>query len=264
MRNKKAVSELIVIVTLILLVLATMIIVYSIVIPLIKEKGGKIENSQVLNSLELNSIIYNTTTMLTNIQIHRTSDNNNISYIKVIVLGESSIKNYNIFNVPEILETKIYTLNTTDLGKIKEITVYPFYYNGKSVGIGERKLADINEQNVILTINFINPSLEKSDCNSNFKCSGYSKCTLYYDLNNLINNEISLRTEQTRVCDDSNKCNFPIFERKMCDDKASVIIRKVIDNGKTYVEVYDINNNLVSRLEYIKGTNDQLNIELDL
>jgi len=259
--GKKALSGVIVAVLITLLVIFAVVFVYSFVIPMVEKSAKEAEASPITNNIELdrNSVVFNVTLSYLQFRLNNVGQDN-FSSIKAIVLVNMTSLSYNLLTVPNSLESNNYVLNITKAGEIQEIFVYPILENGK-IGIGQRedilgaKNGEINENFPV-----INPELETSNCISNWECLDWSNCTVSYDLNNLIQDEIILKAEQSRVCTDKNSCSSDIIDRNVCDDKASVDVKKVTENGTEYVDVYDTNNNLVSRMEYKEGGVNQLNI----
>jgi len=265
-RGNKGLSGVIVIVLITLLVIATVVFVYSFIIPMIQRSAKQAQENSFTNNIELDtsSIILNDSLNLLEIKINKIGDDN-LSYIKAIVIVNGTSFSYNLFDVPRNFETNSYILNITKPWIIEQIFIYPVLENGK-IGIGQKeniygvKIGEVNE-----SLGVINPEKEvNSECVANWECSDWSKCSVLYNLNNLISNEIVLKGEESRVCNDKNLCNSEITERKECNDQATITVKKVLENGKEYVEVYDINNKLISRLEYVQGDVNQLNIDIPL
>jgi len=87
-------------------------------------------------------------------------------------------------------------------------------------------------------------------------CEEWSKCKVVYGLNELIEGDVFLEGEMIRMCGDS-------IEREKCDSKIPITTKKVFKCSKEYVEVYDVDENLISRLELVEGDYKMLNINLD-
>lgn len=267
-RGKKALSGVIVAVLIVLLVISAIVFVYSFVIPMIQRSAKQAEENSFTNNIELDrsSIVLNDSLSLLEFRVNKIGQNQ-LSSIKALVLVNGTSLSYNLFDVPKNLESSSYILNITKPGKIEEIFVYPVLSNGK-IGFGQREnIYGVKTGEVSESLDVINPEKElNNNCVSNWECGDWSKCAVLYNLNNLISDEIVLKGEKNRLCEDKNKCNSNINERKECDDKATISVKKVIDNstGKEFVEVYDTNNILMSRLEYIQGGVNQLNIEIPI
>ena len=91
-------------------------------------------------------------------------------------------------------------------------------------------------------------------------CENWSECHVIYDVEDIIDEKILLKGEQTRICKGvTNK-----IERRACDTKILVNAQKIKKCFKDYLEVYDLNNTLILRLEYLNGTYKALNIQFKL
>jgi hypothetical protein len=102
-------------------------------------------------------------------------------------------------------------------------------------------------------------------CTPNFKCDEWSDCNAVYNLDKIIqggDEGVLLDGEQTRVCKDSKKCAFDKIERQTCDTKVPVIAKKVEQCFDDYIDIYDTNGTLISRLKLINGTYQQLTIQM--
>ena len=262
-RGKKALSGVVVAILITFLAISAIVIVYAFVIPMIQESSKKVDVNILTNNLELvrSSIVFNDSLTLLNFHVNKIGEDD-LSSIKALILVNGTSLSYNLLSVPKNLESGNYVLNITVPGKIEQILIYPIFSNGQ-IGIGQKEqISAISPGKIDENLAVINPEKKVNlACVSNWECANWSKCIVLYNLNNLISNEIILIGEETRVCHDKNLCNPDIIERKECDDKATVTVKKVLDDGKEYVEVYDIDNKLISRLEYIQGGVNQLNIE---
>ncbi len=103
-------------------------------------------------------------------------------------------------------------------------------------------------------------------CTANLSCGEWSKCRVDYNLNNLIENKIQLKGVQERKCIDLNKCLGDVYQTQECTTKIPVTAQKTQKCFKDYIEIRDLNNVLISRLEMINRTTNQttkkLNIQL--
>jgi len=262
-KAKRGMSDIIVIVLIVFIAILAIVLLYGIVIPMIRESSQEIDINPLTNNIKLveNSIILNDSLSKLEFSVNRLSQEN-ISFIQVIVSSNNKSLKYNLIDVPKNFESNSYLLDVSGINNIEEIFIYPVFLNEKP-GIGERKIIeDKNKGEVNENLALIEPLKYAGNCVSDWVCGELSKCTLIYDLGNLLADEIMMKGEQTRICNDKNNCNLQIIERKECDDKSDVILKKVTEGGKDYVEVYDINNKLISKLEFIPGEHNVLNIEL--
>ncbi len=262
-KNKRGVSNLVLVVLIIFISILAILMVYMVIIPLIKESSKNIKIDNLNNNIGLieDSIKYNETLSLLEFSANRYGEGN-ISQIQVIIISNRGSLTFSISEIPQRLESRTYILNTSGLEDVQEITIYPVFENGMS-GTGEKKeirIKGIINENLIV----IQPIRNANSCISYYECSEYSKCTLNYDLNNFLTDELSLSSEQSRTCHDKNDCNQDLIERRICDDKAKVTLKKTTENGKDFVEVYDTDSKLISKLEFIAGEQNILNIELPI
>lgn len=124
--------------------------------------------------------------------------------------------------------------------------------------------SDINKDSVvdirdfeILSEAYVNQKSlsELEEPSKNVFCEEWSECEVVYGLDELIEGRVFLEGEQFRMCGDK-------IERKVCDSRIPITIKKVNRCSKEYVEVYDLEESLISRLELIDGNYKMLNIEL--
>jgi hypothetical protein len=263
-KRKRGISDVIVVVLITFLVISAIVIVYSFIIPMIQKSAKDVDVGTITNSVELkrNSIIFNETLSLLQFSVNKIGDSH-LSSIKARILVNGTSLSYSLLSLPNNLGTENYVLNITSLGKVNEIFIYPILDNGK-IGIGQKEeIIDIQIGKIDGNLSVINPENEiNNNCVSNWDCNNWSRCSVNYNLDNLLLNEITLQSEKSRLCHDKNSCNDDVTDRKECDDSASINVKKVVDNstGKEY-EIYDINNTLISRLEFKPGEVNQLNIE---
>jgi len=264
-RGKKALSGVIVSVLIIFIVIIAVVFIYNFFIPIIQESAKQAEESSFTDNIQIerNSIILDDSLSLLELKIAKSGENK-LSSIKAIVLVNGTSLSYNLVDVPKNLELRDYLLNITESGNIESILIYPILKNGK-IGVGQREsITEIKSGEINQDLNIINPENVNNNCVSIWQCKDWSNCSVFYNLNNLILDEIVLKGEQNRLCEDKNKCNPDMDERKECDDKNSIIVKRVTEDGKDYVDVYDSEDKLISRLEYIPGEVNQLNIEIPL
>lgn len=295
--SKRGQSQTITVVLLILCVIVSIVIVYSITNYFIKKTEENKRIKIVTTNLELDKslIILEKDNGKLQLNIKRYDEINNLSLIKAVVLGSLNSGSYLIFNVQNVSFPKTYVLNISNVGDIREILIYPLVYtpfktksqsdvltktskeNIKEVLIypvyGRERIEYYGELDFIQSNAKIDPNLDVVDpeqgeiildCISDWDCEEWSSCHTIYTLNNIISNEVVLFGEQTRLCKDNNKCISYIIDRKECDSKGFVTIKKTEINNTQYIEIFDENNTMVTKLEFIKGEHSVLNIEIPI
>lgn len=80
---------------------------------------------------------------------------------------------------------------------------------------------------------------DKKGCMPNWNCEEWSGCELGYNLENIIEEEVSLDGETQRECEDLNECLEKKVEKENCKTKTTIEIKKVIVGDKEYIEIYD-------------------------
>jgi hypothetical protein len=92
---------------------------------------------------------------------------------------------------------------------------------------------------------------EQEGCLAVWKCADWGECrATSYDASEILKGRIELRGERARVCYDALKCKDAKVEREECDLTLPIEARVAEWCGKSYIEVYDTNNDkLVSRIK---------------
>jgi len=86
-------------------------------------------------------------------------------------------------------------------------------------------------------------------------------CNTVYSFGDIINSNIFLKGERKIECQNKDKNCINGFEITECNSGVPVILRKASKCYKNYIEIYNINMNLVSRMELIKDAQEKLNID---
>ncbi len=183
--------------------------------------------------------------------IKRGNDNGMIDSIGLIVVGD---ENYIYFatDIPLPLELRTYVLNIDGNKNLNEVIVYPI--SKKSHGIFNYVKITGNElESIDNSLPVINRFISKNDCIPELECEEWSDCQAYYDINNLVNEEIILDGRFTRYCIDKRNCFSNIIEKKECNPGITIILKKINKCSKNYLEVYDTENKLLSRLDFVSG-----------
>jgi hypothetical protein len=88
-------------------------------------------------------------------------------------------------------------------------------------------------------------SCPKEDCKPDISCTAWSQCNLDYSFTNL---EI-LQGVRSRICTDNTGCANPVYQYNKCSLKVDVYIRE----SNNLLQVYNLNNKLVSKIAYAKN-----------
>jgi hypothetical protein len=99
------------------------------------------------------------------------------------------------------------------------------------------------------------------NCKPSFVCGNWGECKGVYGVNSLVDKEL-VSSIQYRYCKDYSGCMSDFFDSRKCDVKTPISIKNVIINGKNYFNVYNQNNILVSRLNFVEDKNEKLNIQI--
>jgi hypothetical protein len=99
-------------------------------------------------------------------------------------------------------------------------------------------------------------------CTSNFECSEWTNCQAVYDLQDIIAERVLLTGEQQRKCVDKNNCDYDKTDRQECATKNSIYAQKVFKCGEEYIEIYDENDILISRMKLVDGAYQQLDVQM--
>ncbi len=259
LNSKRSQSGVIAIVLILVIVISAIAILWSVVKKNV-EKSEEIDIEIITADLKIekSKVFINETLEKLQLSVKRGSDNAKLSSLKIVVLNGEQ-ERYTINDIPSSLEFKTYVLNISNLNNIKEILVYPVSEKGM-IGIGEKYAVRGDELKEIEDLAVINPD-NKIDCVPNWQCEEWGGCQAIYDLSNIIGEGVILNGEQTRNCEDTNNCFEKTIEIKECNPQVSVNVKKVEKCDKEYIEVYDLQEVLISRLELIGG---RLNVQFPL
>jgi hypothetical protein len=237
--------------------MAAGIILWSIISNTIQKSEKKIDVGFATLDLQIvkNSVLINDSKL--ELTISRGKDSANPVMIKANIFGESETAVYSIQNVPSSFENKDYVFNVTGLGNIREVLIYPISEKG-NFGIGKREQISGNEPgNVNQNTPAINPDVgTEEQCIPRWDCLEWNACHINYNLDMLIAGNVTIEGIQTRQCNDLKNCLFDSIETKQCDSKIEVILNKVLICNSSYLEVYDKNYTLISRMNLNEGKLD--------
>src|SRR3989344_5576201 len=101
-----------------------------------------------------------------------------------------------------------------------------------------------------------------ANCIADLKCGEWSGCRAVYNFDELAEGNILLPGEIKRTCVDNNQCLFNKIERQSCDSKVTIKVKKVYRCFKEYIEIYNLEDVLISRLELVNGEYRELNVQM--
>ena len=132
-RNKKAQSQIISVVLIILIVLALIVLVWTFVIPLIRERSEQIDTRGLTTDLEIEEVLLFITGN-SKVVVKAGAGDGEILELNFVFLDENGNSHLETKNeIIKSLETKPYSFNPIpDFGEIKEVSVYPVF--GKVIG----------------------------------------------------------------------------------------------------------------------------------
>jgi parallel beta-helix repeat protein len=148
MRKKKSQGGILTLVLIILIILASIILVWTVIKNAIG-KGSDVDTEIITVSLTIEEPVYvNYTVNLTRFGVTRGTDKAVVDHLAISVVGiddtgKTLSLNFNV-SAPSQLETKYYTLNFTRLAKLSKIVLYPVSIKGR-VGISTTYTVRNNE-----------------------------------------------------------------------------------------------------------------------
>jgi len=104
---------------------------------------------------------------------------------------------------------------------------------------------------------------EEIPIRTNWICGEWSECKADYTTEDIIKGNLFLKGKKSRTCKDEFGYYPDIIEEKKCDTRIPIITKKYSKCGKDYLDVYDLNNTFVLRIEITKEELTQININLN-
>jgi len=89
-----------------------------------------------------------------------------------------------------------------------------------------------------------------------FECKEWSKCRAVYSLNNLITGNVLLEGRQ--------HCLEDILKIKSCNPGEEIIIRKASKCFRDYLEILNVENTLISKMQLIREFYQKLNVDITI
>jgi len=99
-------------------------------------------------------------------------------------------------------------------------------------------------------------------CVSDWQCSNWGECQVIYDLADIISEKVLLSGGRERRCVDDNNCGYEKIERQECETQKPIYAKRVERCFKNYIEVFNENNILISRLELLDSGYKELNVQM--
>ncbi len=177
---------------------------------------------------------------------------------------DGSLSKESLFNLKKLNELNdLEVLQILEKEKTPEIYFYPGELEEGSVeelvsikGLGGTEVIPklSGKGNFILM-------LGEKGCKPNFVCSDWGKCQAVYDVESLTTERL-VSSLQYRYCKDYSKCISDFVDSKKCITKVPITTRKIQIGEKEYMEVYDKDKLLISRLALIEEDYDKLDIQI--
>lgn len=108
--------------------------------------------------------------------------------------------------------------------------------------------------------NFISRTGELN-CEPRIACEEWEVCKSIYDIDSVLSKEIILGN-QYRFCRDYSNCISDFIDSRQCKPDNSIYTKKTIIDSKEYLEIYNSQDDLVSRLNKKYDLISKLNIEM--
>ncbi|MDD5192599.1 MAG: hypothetical protein PHH54_02395 [Candidatus Nanoarchaeia archaeon] len=99
-------------------------------------------------------------------------------------------------------------------------------------------------------------------CVSDWECDNWTGCQVVYDLEDIVKERTLLKGERERTCNDLNCNGYNKIERQECSTKKLVYAKKIEKCFDNFLEIYSEDNVLISRLNLINGTYQQLKVQM--
>lgn len=101
----------------------------------------------------------------------------------------------------------------------------------------------------------------KKGCKPYFFCGKWGECQTDYNLYSLIKEE-PVSEFQYRYCKDYSECMTDFIDSRECELNFSIKTKRAVLGDKKYLEVYNKDDILISRIQLINETNKELNIQI--
>ncbi|MDP2925358.1 MAG: hypothetical protein Q8N99_03235 [Nanoarchaeota archaeon] len=253
-RGKRGIADLLTIIIVLLISIGAVSIAWTMVRSIIEENAEKIDIDIIQVKLDIDNKVYiDKDRGLLQLSISRGLDDARLNTIQINVLGD--INKYYLLPEPIVPnEKKSYVLDINGISNVNEILLYPV--SEKNVfGIGVKKNILGNEESTIDDTLPVLNAVESGnrDCFPLWNCDAWDNCQVYYTLKDISQGIVFLNGYQQRFCSDDDECFSDIMQKKECESKVEIGLKKQEKCSKDYLEVYDKSDNLISRLNIAEG-----------
>ncbi len=166
------------------------------------------------------------------------------TYSKEFIFSIGKVKELEDDDVENMLETN----------NKQDFSLYSWSPQGLALSdkVPIKKVEDLKEYTIKI----------EEDCHPSFICGPWSECKVDYGLQEISGDGMTYGTA-TRFCRDTTGCMSDFIYSDRCVLEEQVMLYKTITPQENYFEVYDLNSNLVARINKIvdKGI-EKLNIEI--
>lgn len=175
---------------------------------------------------------------------------------------DDSFTRESLFNSKRLNKlTNLEAINIIKADKRSSI-YFPGDIKGKGLITNEVNETNLVSSEIIPTIskgNFVLIIGEKG-CSPEYICGPWEECQTKYDIESILS-EKSVTGYQFRYCKDYSKCMSDFIDSRKCEVKAPITTKRVKLDDTEYIEIYDENKVLTSRIELVNETK-KLNVQI--
>jgi hypothetical protein len=141
---------------------------------------------------------------------------------------------------------------------------YPVNPEGQTASCSESTNTEVITNDLTAETEPVKSSSGSSFCVANWECNDWNNCYSVYNLETISKEKTLLQAIQTRTCTDKNGCYLDKTERQTCSTKIPIVAKKVNKCMKNYLNIYDLEDVLIGRIEFMNKTLNQMNIQFIL
>ncbi len=178
---------------------------------------------------------------------------------------DENLSRESLFNLKKLSDlSDLEVMSILKKGEKENYRFYPALI--KKAGIILESIEDINNSIGLELIpvtesgNF-NMVIGKKGCKPYFFCGKWSECQTDYNFYSLIKEE-PVSEFQYRYCKDYSECMTDFIDSRECELNFSIKTKKAVLGDKNYLEVYNKDDILISRIQLSNGTNKELNVQI--